>query len=144
MANVKVGWGKCVIVGGGSTLTTSEINNALASNASGIILPIEGTTQLTTQEGERLDAKLEGGEIAAIRYGADTYVLEFAVWTKDEAREYADALKSKAYIYIVPEDAVNSNDAYALGNVKLVKSTITGNSTDGFRTNYRIEANTII
>ncbi len=91
MANVKIGWGRCLISGGNEASYAQSEN--FTPHASGNIMPIEGTTQLTTQEGERLDAKLEGGEIAAIRYGADTYVLEFAVWTKDEAREYADALK---------------------------------------------------
>ncbi len=140
MANVKIGWGRCLISGG---TAAHAATTQFRPDTAGVITPIEGTAQLTTQEGERLEAKFEGGEIAAIRYGADTYVLEFAVWTKDAGKTAADALKNYPYIYIVPEDASVYQDTYTLNGVQLVKSTITGNSSDGFRTNYRIEANRI-
>ncbi len=143
MANVKVGWGKCVIVGGGSTLTTSEINNALASNASGIILPIEGTTQLTTQEGEKSELKYEGGKVAAVRYGADTYTLEFSILTQETCKEEADRLGNYESVYVIPEDASVAADTYTLTEIQSVRSTVTGNSADGYRTNYRVEAHAI-
>jgi hypothetical protein len=140
MANVKVGWGRCLISGGStSTAQSTNLDPTVGSN----IIPIEGTTQLTTEEGEKLEARYEGGKIAAVKYGADTYVLEFSLWTKDSYKVAADALASANYIYVVPEDAADATDTYALSDIQVVKSTVTGNSSDGYRTNYHIEANTI-
>lgn len=37
--------------------------------------PAEGTTELTTSKGDKTEAKIEGGENEAVRYGKSTYLL---------------------------------------------------------------------
>lgn len=38
---------------------------------------VEGTTELTVSKGDKKEAKIEGGEVEAVRYGANTYELVF-------------------------------------------------------------------
>ena len=39
--------------------------------------PVEGTTQLTTTQGDKIEAKIEGGENEAVKYKKNTYQLVF-------------------------------------------------------------------
>lgn len=41
--------------------------------------PVEGTTQLTTTQGDKMEAKIEGGENEAVKYKKNTYQLVFNV-----------------------------------------------------------------
>ena len=41
--------------------------------------PVEGSTQLTTTQGEKLEAKIEGGTNEAVKYKSNTYQLVFNV-----------------------------------------------------------------
>lgn len=41
--------------------------------------PVEGTTQLTTTQGDKIEAKIEGGENEAVKYKKNTYQLVFNV-----------------------------------------------------------------
>ncbi|WP_298072236.1 hypothetical protein [uncultured Bacteroides sp.] len=41
--------------------------------------PVEGTTQLTTTQGDKMEAKIEGGENEAVKYKKNTYQLTFNV-----------------------------------------------------------------
>ncbi len=41
--------------------------------------PVEGTTQLTTTQGDKMEAKIEGGENEAVKYKKNTYQLAFNV-----------------------------------------------------------------
>lgn len=41
--------------------------------------PVEGTTQLTTTQGDKIEAKIEGGENEAVKYKKNTYQLAFNV-----------------------------------------------------------------
>lgn len=39
--------------------------------------PVEDSTQLETTQGDKLEAKIEGGENEAVRYKSNTYQLTF-------------------------------------------------------------------
>lgn len=41
--------------------------------------PVESSTQLTTTQGEKMEAKIEGGENEAVKYKKNTYQLVFNV-----------------------------------------------------------------
>ncbi len=41
--------------------------------------PVENSTKLTPTKGEKKEAKVEGGECEAIKYGRNSYVFEFEV-----------------------------------------------------------------
>lgn len=41
--------------------------------------PVEGSTELSTNEGDKVEAKIEGGGAEAIRYGASTSELLFSI-----------------------------------------------------------------
>lgn len=41
--------------------------------------PIENTTKLTAQKGEKKEAKIEGGENEAVKYAANTYAVELEI-----------------------------------------------------------------
>lgn len=42
-------------------------------------IPAEDSTQLTTNKGDKKEAKVEGGENEAVRYGKNTYALTFNI-----------------------------------------------------------------
>lgn len=63
MAELKLSWGKCSI----------KIDNK------GVPTPVEGSTELTVTKGDKTEAKIEGGEVEAVRYQASTYQLTFKV-----------------------------------------------------------------
>ena len=41
--------------------------------------PVENSTKLTPTKGSKQEAKVEGGEVEAVRYGANTYTFEFEI-----------------------------------------------------------------
>lgn len=42
-------------------------------------VPVENSTKLNTTKGDKKEAKVEGGEVEAVKYGKNTYSLEFEV-----------------------------------------------------------------
>lgn len=54
-------------------------SGATPSSAVTFPTPVEGTTQLTTTQGDKTEAKVEGGAVVAARYGANTYELAFDI-----------------------------------------------------------------
>lgn len=44
-----------------------------------IYTPVEDSLQLTTNKGDKLEAKIEGGEAEAVKYKRNTHTLEFEV-----------------------------------------------------------------
>lgn len=64
-------WGKCQV-----SLTPVEGTNATESAAT-IKNIVDGSAQLTTTQGDKTEAKIEGGEVEAVRYSRNTYELTF-------------------------------------------------------------------
>ncbi len=54
--------------------------------------PVEGSTTLETTEGEKTEAKIEGGENEAVKYAKSTYALKYQIrLAADRMKAIADA-----------------------------------------------------
>lgn len=73
-ASQTLAWGKCEIVA-----TPIENTGATPQSAVTFPTPVEGSTQLTTTQGDKQEAKIEGGQVVAARYNANSYELTFDV-----------------------------------------------------------------
>lgn len=97
-------WGKCKIE------TTTSTNGAPASSGSwtAIDTPKEDTTKITPTAGTEKTATEEGGELVDVRYGKNTYTLEFDLFVKkgiERPFKDNDGLISDEYAFrIIPED----------------------------------------
>ena len=97
-------WGKCKIQ------TTTSTNGAPASSGpwKDIDTPKEDTTKVTPTAGSEKTATEEGGELVDVRYGKNTYTLEFDLFVKkgkDRPFEDNDGLISGEHAFrVIPED----------------------------------------
>lgn len=70
--------------------------------------PVEGSTNLETTEGDKTEAKKEGGEIVDVRNNKSTYVLNYEIYAeKGEKKPFADKdgiITTSYSIFVVPED----------------------------------------
>lgn len=102
MANL--GWGKCLIE------TTPSVDGAPAADAvwQELDTPKEDSTKVTPTAGTEKTATEEGGGLVDVRYGKNTYVLEFELFVKKGGRrpfEDNDGLISGEHAFrITPED----------------------------------------
>ena len=71
MSAITIGWGK----------PTIEIKRAGEGNEKweAFATPVEDSTQLTTTQGDKVEARVEGGGNEAVRYNANTYELVFGI-----------------------------------------------------------------
>lgn len=74
MASQILAWGKCEV-------KATPIANSGASVQAAVTfpIPVEGSTQLTTTQGDKQEAKIEGGQVVAVRFNANTYELSFDI-----------------------------------------------------------------
>ena len=95
-------WGKPRIiikkkVGSGETSDYIELNT-----------PIEGSTQLATQQGDKKEAKIEGGTNEAVRYNSDNYTLTLQIRSaKDREKPVTDVngfIAGEYEVFLQPED----------------------------------------
>lgn len=97
-------WGKCKIQ------TTTSTNGAPASSGpwKDIDTPKEDTTKVTPTAGSEKTATEEGGELVDVRYGKNTYKLEFDLFVKkgkDRPFEDNDGPISGEHAFrVIPED----------------------------------------
>lgn len=97
-------WGKCKIQ------TTTSTNGAPDSSGpwKDIDTPKEDTTKVTPTAGSEKTATEEGGELVDVRYGKNTYTLEFDLFVKkgkDRPFEDNDGLISGEHAFrVIPED----------------------------------------
>lgn len=69
----QLSWGK-------PTIEFAECNGAEALKWKSIGYdPVEGSTKLTPTKGEKKEAKVEGGEVEAVKYAKSTFAFEFEV-----------------------------------------------------------------
>jgi len=73
MAKV-LSWGKCTIEATPIENTGAPVNQKVTFPT-----PADGTTQLTTTQGDKTELKIEGGAVEAARYGANSYELSFQI-----------------------------------------------------------------
>ncbi len=71
--------------------------------------PVESSTQLTTTQGEKMEAKIEGGENEAVKYKKNTYQLVFNVRQVPERTDPivdSDGVVEDEYsVRVTPENA---------------------------------------
>ena len=79
---ITIGWGK-------PTIKVKKLTD-LESEYSELPTPVENSTSLETTQGEKMEAKIEGGDNEAVKYKANTYELTFQI---RDAPEKAEKLK---------------------------------------------------
>ena len=98
---VTVGWGK-------PKIEVKKLGEA-PGEWQAFATPVEGTTQLTTTQGDKMEAKIEGGENEAVKYKKNTYQLVFDVRQVPERTDPiidSDGVVADEYsVRITPENA---------------------------------------
>lgn len=79
---ITIGWGR-------PTIKVKKISEVEGSYSE-LPTPVENSTNLETTQGEKMEAKIEGGDNEAVKYKANTYELSFRI---REAPEKAEKLK---------------------------------------------------
>ena len=96
----KISWGKCSIY-----IKDLEATGAKWKK---VPTPVEDSTELSTEKGDKLEAKIEGGENEDVKYKANTYALSYGIRRmKGRVMPFADADGVIAHQYavaVVPED----------------------------------------
>lgn len=71
--------------------------------------PVEDSTELTTEKGDKTEAKIEGGANEDVRYGKNTYALTFTIRATKGRKKLmpdVDGIINGTYsIALIPEDA---------------------------------------
>jgi hypothetical protein len=119
---ITIGWGKPQI----------EVKKAGDTAYTAFATPVEDSTQLETTQGDKLEAKVEGGENEAVRYKANTYQLTFQVRQAPERTDPivdVDGVVTDEYaVTVTPEDpqAIGCVIDRAAVNVKTTFTAATG------------------
>lgn len=96
-------WGKCTI-----WIGKLGVSDAAPSSWTKVPTPVENSTILTPTKGEKTEAKIEGGEVEAVRYGKNTYSLAFNIRAaKGRAKPVEDkngVIEGNYAIKLQPED----------------------------------------
>lgn len=92
-------WGKPTII------TKPENGNTYRK----LHTPVESSTSLDTTEGDKTEAKIEGGEIEDVRYNKSTYQLKFQIrGLKDGKKPFSEKdgiVSGNHSFWVIPEDA---------------------------------------
>lgn len=103
--------------------------------------PVEGSTTLETTEGNKTEAKVEGGENEAVRYAKNTYTLNtqfrYAQGRKKPIKT-SDGLSTDQYAVMVVPENVNAPALYIEDSN--VHSTDSYTSADGGMIQYKFDA----
>lgn len=99
---MNISWGKCTIE------TVPSTNGAPGENWKALETPKENSTQLTTNAGEKKEAKEEGGGVVDSRKAKNTYTLEFDLFYKKNTTphfEHDDGIVAGNHAFrVTPED----------------------------------------
>lgn len=98
----QLSWGK-------PTIEFAECNGAEALEFKSIGYdPVEGSTKLTPTKGEKKEAKVEGGEVEAVKYAKSTFAFEFEIRAaKGRTKPIADldgVIEGEYAFRLTPED----------------------------------------
>lgn len=128
-------WGKCEV-------------KVEAASASAITTPahfdqiVEGSTSLEGSEGDKKEAKIEGGEVVAVRYGAATYELTFQERLSDTTLtptmwRNGGLLPGEYSVEVIPEDPAAPGCRLACCHINVSPSY---SSDEGFIVTYKCSA----
>ena len=97
---VTVGWGKPAI-------KVKKVNGGVAWEE--FATPVENSTSLEATQGDKMEAKIEGGENEAVKYKANTYQLSFQVRQVPERTDPIDEVdgivQDEYAVQVIPENA---------------------------------------
>jgi hypothetical protein len=102
--------------------------------------PVLDSFTLTTEAGEKLEAKVEGGELVASRLSVSKYNFEFEIFLGDNAKPIEDVngvIPDEYAIRVIPEDA--TLPGFMMGRCS-VSAQETFTSKDGHKVKYNFEA----
>lgn len=131
---ITIGWGK----------PTIKVKKVSGASFSELPTPIDGSTSLETTQGEKMEAKIEGGDNEAVKYKANTYELSFQIRDAPEKAEKLAVIsdidgvvKDEFTVQVIPEneDAIGVQIDRASVNVQT-----SYNSTDGVVKTYTFSA----
>lgn len=128
-------WGKCKIWIG-------KLGESDAAPSAWITVPtpVENSTVLTPTKGDKVEAKIEGGENEAVKYGKNTYALTFnirAAKGRTKPVEDDDGVIEGFYaLKLQPEDPTVEGIEIAKGTLSMVPSY---NTTDGTIWEYTLD-----
>lgn len=125
-------WGKCRVIVRkyGETGELTELPT-----------PVEESTTLETTEGDKLEAKIEGGEYEDIKYKSATYALSLQIrLAKGRAKPFVDndgVVADNYEVFIIPEDEA----CYSIHIPKAsVSATLDFSTADGLNITYSFNA----
>lgn len=123
--NVTIGWGK----------PTIKVKKLPDGEYEALPTPIDGSTTLDVTQGDKMEAKIEGGENEAVMYKANTYELTFKIRVAPEKSALLDKIKdtdgvvAEEYaVQVIPqnEKAIGIEIARAAVNVQTSFDTTDG------------------
>ena len=131
-----LGWGECNVF-------TRKYNGSLVGSSwDKWDLPVEGSTTLDTTEGQKTEAKTEGGENEAVRKAKNTYTLSFEVRVGgDFTYNVVDndgIIDGEFEVLVIPTENVEAPALYI--NRASAAATGTYNSADGIKQKYTFDA----
>lgn len=131
---ITIGWGR----------PTIKVKKSGATSYSELPTPIDGSTSLGTTQGEKMEAKIEGGDNEAVKYKANTYELSFQIRYAPEKEtklavisDMDGVVNDEFEVQVIPEneDAIGVQIDRASVNVQT-----SYNSTDGVVKTYTFSA----
>jgi hypothetical protein len=135
MASKKLKWGKMKV-----EIAPIASTGTIGTYAE-VFTPVQGSFALNVEEGDKLEAFIEGGERIAVRSSANKYSFEFQVYITDALpKPIADVdgvITDEYAIRVVPE---NSSLTGFLMERAAVSVTETFTSGEGHRATYAFEA----
>jgi len=128
----QIGWGK----------NRHAVRNISASGSwRELPTPVEESFELTTEKGDKQEAKLEGGAIKDIRYKQNTNAISFDVFVaKGEKKPFADVngVVSDEFEYVSqPEDPAVPAGIYV--HRARISCEVKSNDSEGMKLTYTVE-----
>ncbi|MDR1223689.1 MAG: hypothetical protein LBL07_12560 [Tannerella sp.] len=127
-------WGKM-------TVQIARLTAGVAGAFTDVFTPVQGSFALNVEEGNKLEAFIEGGERIASRKDANKYTLEFQVYLGGDLAkpiEDVDGVISDEYaIRVIPENAALEGFLMGRTAVSVIESFT---AEEGHRATYTFEA----
>lgn len=131
-----LGWGECNI------FTRKYSGSSKGSTWVKWDLPVEGSTTLDTTEGQKTEAKTEGGENEAVRKAKNTYALSFEVRVGGgfsyKENDNDGVIDGEFEVIVIPTESASAPALY----IEKATASATGsyNSADGIKQKYTFNA----
>ena len=127
-ATAVLSWGK-------PKITVYKITNGTpAAQGTDLPTPIEDSTELQSEKGDKMEAKIEGGENEAVKYKRNTYTMVFNIRRAANRTlpfKIKDGLVADHYkVKLTPEDAASGAPGFTL-NHGVVSVNETWTAADG-------------